>query len=625
MTKPEDLEQRIRYHSDLYYNAEPIISDKEFDELVDTLRSIAPDSTVLKEIGAKSVSVWPKVEHKRAMGSLHKLNDKLEIETWAEKYAGGTKTGIFWSEKLDGSSVSLYYKDGKFVQAVTRGDGRVGDDITPNVMRMNGVPKTIDKIAGEMFVRAEIIMPKKTFVEKYASSKANPRNAAAGITRRLDGVGCEDLHVVTFDVESNYQVPEEYAKLKWLLTMGFLCPEFGVEYSYTQLHKWIEMYEKDLRSKCEYEIDGLVLRSNSTALIREMGESSDRPRACRAFKFAPLGAVTTLKSVTWQTGRTGVVTPVGELEPVNVGGVVISRVMLNNITMIEKLKIGVGSQVELVRANDVIPMVTGARTAGERILMPEKCPSCGSKTSFDEVRVFCTNTVDCPAQRSHLLSHFLSVLDVKGIGDAIIDGLVEVGVVEPAELFKVDPETWVRITGSEKVADKVFRELNTKAKKGLTLPKFIDALGIAGIGEHAVELAMGAGYDTVEKLKLASEEDLLKISGIGEHIAKGLVEGLRTKYEWIDAIQRRVKIEEPLRVTAMGDKCTGWLVCFTGFRSPELEAKILEQGGNIASSWNKKVTHLVAKDASGNSSKLNKARESGAMVLSRADLESLLR
>ena len=617
-----ELEESIEYHSDLYYNSEPEISDADFDALVDELRKLHPQSPILKKVGAKSISVWPKVAHEQHMGSLLKCNEHAEVVDWHLKSSEG-HPDFCWSEKLDGSSISLTYVNGEFTQAVTRGDGITGDDITPNVLKMQGLVKQlIGSPSGTLFVRAEIIMPKKTFDEKYSEKAANPRNAAAGIARRLDGEGCTDLHVVAFNVEGG-DFRSQSLKFQWLRQKGFKVPNGG--YCTTdEFVSLVDDYIKSDREACAYEIDGLVLWVESIEQQERLGIVSGRPRAARAYKFPPIEKTTKLLRVEWNTGRTGIIAPTGIVAPINIGGVVISRVTLNNCSEIERLGVQIGSEVVLRRANDVIPQLASAKAGDQDIGIPITCPTCGSPTERQSVHVVCTNKESCSAQAAQYIQFFLRVLDVKGFGPAIIENFIAAGIRSPIELFNLTESDLSEMCGSDKMGKKLFKEFGQKASNGLTIPMFMEILGITGVGEHVGKLAMGAGFDTVEKLQAMTYEQLLSIQGIGPDLARKTIDGIRERHELIAGLLKFISIEEPKVIQATGTKCNGWLVCFTGFRDGDMEQEIYKQGGKVAASMNKQVTHLIAKDASGSSSKLQKARERGVKVLSKAEFEGLL-
>ena len=334
-----------------YYNkAKPLADDGDYDYIRSVLNSLDPKAKA--KVGAPvKITVWPKCKLDIPMGSLKKETRLEDLLFWANKYTQNNK--ICYSDKMDGSSVELTYKDGKFVRGVSRGSGEIGDDLTPNIAKMK-FPKTIS-LKGDVKVRGEVVLHKSDWKRFFPEYK-NPRNSAAGTMRRLDGERCEHLRIYAFWLLENGVQPstKEFA-FHALNQIGFHVPRFGTV-SPGQFEEFLEE-RKQSREALDYEIDGIVFEENNTGFFEEQGEIDNRPRAARAFKFESLGGVTKLLGVIWQVGRQGVITPVGELEPVNVGGVTISRVMLNNIKYIRDLNLEIGCQVEIIRCNDVIPAI----------------------------------------------------------------------------------------------------------------------------------------------------------------------------------------------------------------------------------------------------------------------------
>jgi DNA ligase (NAD+) len=292
------------------------------------------------------------------MGSLLKETDLADLHAWAEKYTTGT---VHWSEKLDGFALSLTYVDGRFVRAVTRGDGEVGDDISANVLRMKNLPLHIDFMP-VCHVRAEALIDLKTWADHF-DGDANPRNSAAGTARRLSGEKCEHIMLIVHGVEYedqkiNAHFATESVRFAELSRLGFTLPASG-SCHHTNLDPVLSNYEDNIRSSLGYEIDGIVVKSDDVIHAQELGDVDGRPRAARAWKFKSLSGVTELLGVEWQTGRTGVITPVGILKPVSIGGVVISRASLINFQEIQRLDIEIGADVIVARCQDVIPRVLG--------------------------------------------------------------------------------------------------------------------------------------------------------------------------------------------------------------------------------------------------------------------------
>ncbi len=621
VSRVEELEQSVLYHSTRYYNNdEPEISDAAFDALTDELRRLSPRSRVLARVGATpTTQVWPEVKHVRHMGSQHKKNSAEECREWMKS----TGAEFFcWSWKLDGNSLANKHAAGALVHGWSRGDGETGSDITPNTLRMGGIPMLRDVLLN-FWARSEIIMPLATFDSRYKGRTnpetgkpyKNPRNTAGGIARRQSGVGCEDLVVVAYDVD--IEVETQYEKFLWLQEQGFLTPQFG-RITADEVGELYERFLKTDRAACPYEIDGLIIAVDNLALQRKLGMTDNRPKGQVALKFPAEEKETTILSVTWQTGRTGRVTPVAEVEPTDIGGVTISRVTLNNYGLLKERGYGIGARVMLRRANDVIPELDVVIAPGTPIPPPAACPSCsGPVVETTKVLIECKNK-SCPAQTTAHLLNFLRVINVKGFGLSTIEALVESGrLTSVADFYQLQAADF----DSEKTGAKLVAEFAAKSKE-LPLPVFVDALGIPGVGQHLTELAMGE-FPTLAALRGATVDELVAIPGIGAELAGSLVEGLVERSGVIDALLKYVTIVAAPTTLVLGDKFKGMTFCFTGFRDGGLEVFIRREGGEVASSMNKSVTHLVAKDVAGGSTKLDKARAKGLTVWSRDQLEAM--
>lgn len=608
---------------DKYYNdGDSPLTDAEFDELYDYLKKNDPTSLKIHKVGAKSNSVWPKVKHAQPMGSLLKMHDSVELEKWSDKYTTGA---MCWSDKLDGFSISLKYENGKFVQAVTRGDGETGDDITPNVLKMKGLVLKVPKGPGfdyhigksTFYVRAEVVLLKKDF-EKHFAGEKNPRNSAVGCSRRLDGAGCEHLSIITYKIDRSSSLLTMKGNFDLLETMGFMTVNWGIGKS-DDIQKIFNEYVEKIRARLPYEIDGLVIYDNCLENFEKQGIVDGRPRAARAYKFPSLDVETTINSVVWQTGRTGVITPVALIEPTAIGGITVGRVNLINPNEIWGLGVGIGSKAILTRCNDVIPRITKTLSKGKKIEIPDKCPSCNHPTEIQESiissRLVCTNKDDCPAQNMGLFLHFLRALDVKGVGESLIEKLMEAGklTVLP-DLYKLQVSDIADLESvGEKVAIKVLNDLEEKSKN-IDIPTFIEALGMPQFGQGAAKLLIEK-FPTIEAMIEAKPEEL-RIPKIGDSIIDAITKGFALRKEVIFELLSNgyIKLERPKAMVVDGPM-TGFAVCFTGIRSEELEAVILSRGGKIASGVSKNTTHLLCKDISSTTGKTQKARELGIKIM----------
>ena len=618
----------LKQASEAYYAGEPLMSDDEFDALREQLEKVSPGHPFLANVGAiDSNSVWPEQKHEFVMGSQLKVNDEQSLREWAAKYTTGE---LLWSDKCDGSSIKITYENGFFKHALTRGDGFTGQNISPNVFIMQGFPKTI-KHKGTVHVKAEIMLPISAWREHFPDEK-NPRNSAAGTARRKTGNDrCRLLQVYAYDMviegESGAfkKKSEVFAALK---EAGFQIPNYGTGDigGIQTIHSHYHTYQ---RSQLDYEIDGLVIEDNDLENQRQQGAIDNRPRAARAYKFPALKATTTLRRVEWQLGRTGVVSPVGVVDPTDIGGVTVTRVHLCNMDYIRGLDLGIGSNVTLHRANDVIPRITAGLTPGKEIVPPTHCPECDSelvekaiqKSAIGAMQPFCVNP-DCSGRDCKLILHFLTSHDVKGLGSAIIDRLIEAGLLKtPADLYQLGATDLIGLEGvSEKVVAKALNDLKKKTLE-VPLQAFIAGLGINGFGRRMAELAM-TKYDTLDAMRQATIDGLLGIAGFGDETARWVVDGLAAKAPLIDALLVHIKIKTA--AAPIDGPLTGSIFCFTGFRSKEAEARIVELGGKISSSVTKTTTHLVTDDPDSGSSKMTKAKSMGLTILTPDELYACL-
>jgi len=363
----DELEVKLAEWRVAYERGISLVPDEVYDASRDRLRMLRPDSPEIKAIGASAVSEWVKVSHGVPMGSLDKVNLPEELLRWVEgtglPVTDPSWEHLLWTEKLDGISIHLRYEEGKFVQALTRGDGLVGEDITPNVRKMKGLVQEVPGFSGS--IRGEIVLFKSDFA-KHFPDKANTRNTAAGVSKRYDGKGSEHLSVITYSVlESDvihataHSHGTELAQFEWLKAQGFKVPNYGTVSSVAAITQiWLQ-YQESIRDSLDYDIDGLVIRINRLDLQLFLGEKDGRPLGAVAFKFAPITRVTTLRAVEWQVGASGRITPVAVVDPVNLLGATIDHASLYNVAFIRKHRLEIGCQVILARGGDVIPKILG--------------------------------------------------------------------------------------------------------------------------------------------------------------------------------------------------------------------------------------------------------------------------
>ena len=654
--RAEELERLIKSAQRDYHNGSSSVTDDVYDAWVAELKELKPDSPAITAIGAPppEVTEWKKASHGFVMGSLDKVNTPAEMGLWS---AGiGVKEPLLITEKLDGISIHLRYEDGKLVQAITRGDGTTGEDITSNVARMKGIPKPnafrrveadgsdallnrpgygyVKHFTGS--IRGEIVLLRSDH-KKHFPDYANPRNAASGISKRHDGRGSEHLTVMVYKIiePSTYATHED--QFRELRKFGFKTPAFIVydpkqESSKSPSDYW-QIYQDGERERLDYDIDGLVVMVNSCSKADELGEKDGRPKGAVAFKFAAEGRLATITKIDWQVGGTGRITPVAIFTPVNVMGATITNASVYNIKYIKDLGIGVGAEVLVIRANDVIPRISEVHKKPESVEeAPATCPVCGAATGMEGEYLVCPNDSGCSAQAAGRIKRYVQVLDVKEWGDTLIEKLVESGFVKSvADLYQLTTAQLVGIDRmGEKSAAKVHK--NLWAKNPIPLEDFLGAMSIPGCGPSTFLLLMDAGFDTLEAILEGArkthecinvhrqEGPFHAVTGIGPVKAADLARWFMTpanKAMFSDILSRGVEVRGRVK-----GKFTGKSFCFTGASTrprKELEAIVTSHGGVVKSSAGKGVTYLVLADPNSTSTKAQAARKAGVMCLSEAD------
>jgi DNA ligase (NAD+) len=613
-----ELEYLIRHHQELYYNGEPEISDEEFDALWDELASIDPANPIIASIGADRSDRWPKYRHRMIMGSLSKASDPESFLAWAAK----VRYPLYLVQyKLDGASIELQYDEGGFARAVTRGDGVIGDDITPNAVRMNGVPNRLpEPFTGS--VRGEVLMSKRVHASKY-SDKANCRNAANGLMKRKDGQGVEDLDIVCYDAVGRLPTGEAFStereKIAWLKRMGFnVVPTIECKSPEEIIVYRAKIME--LRPTLEYDIDGLVVKGDRID-FEDMNKM--RPELQIAFKFSPEEAVTTLIAVEWSESGT-TVTPIGIVEPVRLAGTTVQRANLANPGIIRSMDLRIGSKVVITKRGEIIPKIESLVENPKDAIpipIPSHCSLCGAGLIDEDTRLYCPNA-ECPGKAYHRLEKWLSVIDIKDIGSTLLKRLFEAKrVVRIPDLYTLTMDDLISFERiGRKSAQKILR--NIRERNEVSLSQFIAGFDIEGIGLLMAEKLIEAGYDTLDKILAASPADFEKIAGFAEISAKTLYEGLRLVEEDMRKLvdSGYVRIRPPLPKTQRtANPVSGNSFCFTGelrsMKRSEAEKLVREKGGIIKSSVTKDLDYLVTNDPSSGSEKNRKARELSIKII----------
>jgi DNA ligase (NAD+) len=629
--RAEELAKRIEKYRASYYAGTPEISDAAFDALEDELRELAPAHPVLAKVGSAAlVTEWEKARHEIPMGSLNKATSEAELRAWltrcdellAKEGRESVANDLFVAEKLDGISIEVIYRGGKLADAITRGDGLMGERISKNVARMKGVPVRISN-KRPMSVRGEIILRLSDMKAHFPVEYTSPRNTAAGTAKRFDGTGAEHLTVLFYDVADHVDMPTEQEKFAWLRSLGFATPRTA-HGPLDEVLALYARYEKELRPALDYEIDGLVVYVNSIGAQTVLGDVNRRPRGAIAFKFASPAKASKVVEIRWDTGPSGRVTPVAIVEPVELAGATVQRASLHNAGLVRALGIGVGDEVLVSRRNDVIPYVEEViESAGNPAKTPERCAVCGSTLALEGEYLLCRNQT-CIAIVEGRIQSWIEAIGALEWGDKLIAQLVAAKkITEPADLYRLKPEDIAALERrGEKSAKKAIDQLTSRLP--LTLPVFLAGLGIENFAIQTARLLVTAGYNTLDKLLAATPEELAGIPGLGAIKAGAIVRGLASRK---DAIQRLLDVGVVPVPPGSEGPLAGLSFCFTGSATRprgELTHEVESRGGRVLGSVTKELNYLVIADVNSTSGKAEKARKLGTKLINEDQLAELI-
>ena len=655
------LREKIRHHEYLYYVMDaPEITDAEYDLLMRELQAleqkhpelITPDSPT-QRVGGKPKEGFPKQAHSRPMLSLDNAYNEEELRAWdrrAHELAGASAKLEYVCElKLDGMSLALWFRHGRFAKGITRGDGTVGEDVTSNVRTIRSVPLTIGskKLPLDFEVRGEVIMPIASFQrmndereQEGLSRFANPRNAAAGTIRVLEPniVAQRRLDYFAYFAlkpDGTDLFTEHSASLDALANAGFkVNPHRTVATDIDQVWRFINQWEAK-RDSLPYEIDGIVIKVNSIRMQRELGYTGKAPRWAIAYKYAARAGETQLEDILIQVGRTGKLTPVAALKPVPIGGTTVSRATLHNQDEIERLGVKIGDWVVVERGGDVIPKVVRVLEdkkhprGTKKFKMPERCPECGGHVVRVEGEADhrCVNA-QCPAKLRESILHFGSrgVMNIEGMGESLVNQLADAGLVKSvADIFDLTEEKLLTLERmGKKSAQNVLAQIENA--KNLPLERVIFGLGIRMVGERTAEL-LAEHFGSMDALMSASEEELRQVNEVGPRVAASI-------REFFDE-PANVKLVERLRKAGLrfkgeakkrGTQLAGKTFVITGtlpsYSRDEAKRLIEDAGGKVSGSVSKKTDFVLAGTEAG--SKLDKARELNVPVIDEPGLLALI-
>ena len=614
-----DLEIKIIEAQDAYYNSEPIMSDEEFDALWNKLQEEQPDSSLFDAVGKDDSDSFSKEEHIMNMSSQEKVNDEKSFSAWWNKRVD---SGAIVQYKMDGISIELQYNKGTLQKAITRGNGKIGDNITNNVLKMKGFPINIT-LSCRLAVRGEIILERGIFEKKYLpQGYANPRNMASGLAKQKEGKGCEDLSIYFYDLlaenhEKNIGTKES-DKIAFLEKEGFTqVPTFLAKVPEDVFEVRNEL-KNTSREELNYDIDGIVIKNDKYNL-----EDLQRPRPQYqiAFKFDTVSAATKIKGIYWSvSGR--IITPVALLEPVKLEGAIVRKASLANPNRMRELSLRFNDIVLVSRRGQIIPYIENVISSDTK---NEKIP-CYLKSYKDKKGVewpvkdegtrLIIDDKSFPEIRLHRIKKWINKLGVKGFGDALLNKLFEENWVNDiSDLYMLNLEAYLSSTNLKKATQKAFD--NLYKIKEVPLSVFVGGFDIEDVGEKIISLAVKNGYDTLKKLEEASITNLSEIDGIGEYRAARIEEGLVELKSEMFKVLNFVKIKE--KEAKMNTNISGKTFCFTGalesMKRAEAQALVEEMGGSSKSSVSKDLDFLVNNDINSTSSKNKKANDYGVTII----------
>jgi DNA ligase (NAD+) len=663
--RAEELRELLAHHNHLYYVLDdPQIGDDEYDALLDELRKLeevhpelrGPDSPT-QRVGAPPLQQFEQVEHLEAMLSLGNARNEEELRAWENRLANYLKrldiTASQFSyttePKIDGLAVTLTYEDGVLARGATRGDGRVGEDVTQNLRTIGSVPLRIKDAPELIEVRGETYLPIAAFkalnerrAEAGEPTFANPRNSAAGSIRQLDPKLAAERPLSTWfygiGAVRGLDLPTHMDEVEWLRDRGFkVNPDTdhhkGVEGAVKRCHWWEER-----RDELDYEIDGVVVKVDEKALWRELGVVGREPRWAIAWKFPPTTATTRLERVVWNVGRTGHLVPFAMLDPVHVGGVTVSTATLHNEEDLARKDVREGDEVVVMRAGDVIPQVVSPRLprkqkSARKPKPPQTCPQCGTPTIKPEDSVFtiCPNRTGCPGQSFQAVKHFVSkgAMDIDGFGEKQASRFLGEGLIaDVADIYDLSEE---QLVGLDRFGETSTRNLlaSIDASRQRPFKRVLYALGLPGVGYVTAE-ALADHFGSIDALHEADPEAIEEVEGVGPIMAVQINESLTDDATW--ALVEKLR-EKGLRLEAdaserrrQGGPLEGKTVVLTGtlpvLTREEAAALVKSSGGKVTNSVSKKTDYVVAGDNPG--SKLAKAERYGTEILDEAGLRELV-
>lgn len=637
--KVAKLAKKILHHKKLYYQGSPEVSDQVYDRLEDELRKLDPKHPVLQTVGTESQSTLAKVKHDTPILSLAKTYAFDDLVSWKKKQA------IVGTLKIDGNCLSLIYEKGELIQAKTRGNGEVGEDVTAKIfwvkdcLRFLGeelLKDFLDYLPAKIEIRGELYCAQKYFVALHQEmgklgldQPSSPRNVVAGILGRKQHIElARYFNFFAFDVlfvDDDFSFSTEMEKYQRLQKAGFSIPRYELLQSTDSIKKYLELVQADMQQK-DFGIDGAVFTMNDIAQQKKLGATAHHPRYKISFKWQGETATTRILKISWMTSRFGVVTPVAEVEPVTLSGASITNVTLHNASYVRLFQLKKGDKIEIVRSGEVIPKFLRVISAAKgECKVPEACPSCGGSLVSDEVKIRCMNS-KCFAQILRSILNWIRCVGIDDLSEKRLLALMDIGLVKTTcDLYRLQEKDFLELPQTkEKLAKKLYQAI--QKSKNLPLSAFLSGLGIEGAGGRTWKVLI-SHFASLEGLLAASAEEIASVEGFAEKTAGQIVGGLKAKKQMIQKLFSlgvspfvdKTKISSHKGSLPFEDKT----FVITGTLSrprAELVTIIENLGGEVGNAVSKKTHALIIADLSSSSTKAKKARELGVELWSEEEL-----
>lgn len=644
-TSPEKLGEILIEAKKVYYTTgKPIMDDHTYDTLEEVLKKKSPYHRLFSKVGNENFDAgWGKKTHSIPMGSQNKVStyDDLvhyfELKNKSSPFLQGGAEGEFLVQpKCDGISLEIEYKNGQLLDAITRGDGHIGDVITQNVVKMKNFVPNPKNFTGS--IRCEIVVTKKDFEKlnkKSAEKYSNSRNAASGLSQRLDGKYSELCSLYATDIFLSKEqsklfpaIQSESDKISFLKSLAFTPVESHLCSSFADIEKIYQNFLKQDRGVYPYDIDGLVIKINDLEITHNLGQKNGRPKYQVAYKFPAESNQSQIKKIFWQVGPLGSITPVAKIEPVEISGAIINFASLGNYSLVIQKNLNEGDIIEISRRGDVIPHIEKVITkvTSSYTKIPTNCPSCKTTLIREDKILRCPNIYTCLPQILGSLRLFCHKLDILGLSEKTIQKLYDSGILRlPGDFYKLKVSDIKDLDNlGEKSAKNIINQI--QKKKNLTLKQVFDAAAISNFSSARIQQVIEAGFDTPEKLLHLSTKQLLTIKGFQKTLADKIVEGIKLRCQWINSILNNVETHQ--WHLSMNKKLSNLSFAITGALSQPRQ-KIVEiienNGGKFHSSVSQNTNYLINNELESNSSKFINAKKFGTKIINEEDLNKMLK